>query len=63
MEAALHRYRFLDPVRCSGSNIARESDYLTAFIEKVEPESFVLLPYHEVLEIIKLNLKKLLNYP
>ena len=43
----LDTYRFLDPYRCSAKNIPNESDYLTEFIERVELESFVFLPYHQ----------------
>ena len=63
-ELAIDRFCFPDPYRCSGANIKEESGYLTAFIERVEPESLVLLPYHQGYEITQLYLKKkFLNYP
>ena len=57
-EMTLERFRFPDPYRCSGANIKNEYDYLTAFIERVEPESLVLLPYHQGYEITQLYLTK-----
>ena len=55
----LDRFRFLDPYRCAAANIAREgAAYLNDFIEGVELDSLVLLPYHEGFEITQLYFKK-----
>jgi hypothetical protein len=53
------RFRFLDPYRCAADNIAREgATYLTDFIEPMELDSIVFLPYHEGFEITQLYFNK-----